>query len=74
MSEAFSRTGYDISKARKKKNNLSAREMTRTVLLTVQLRLKSGQLIANQIRQFCYSYDYDYYDYYDYYYYYYYHY
>ena len=25
---------------------------------TVQLRLKSGQLIANQIWQFCYSYDY----------------
>ena len=35
--------------------------MTRTVLLNnniVLLRLKSGQLIANQIWEFCYSYDY----------------
>ena len=32
-----------------KKSHLSARVMARTVLLTVQLGLKSGQLIANQI-------------------------
>ena len=51
-----------------KKSHLSARVMarlsnylgmTRTVLLNCPIKLKSGQLIANQIWQFCYSYDYN---------------
>ena len=41
----------------KKKKHLSARVMVRTVLL----RLKSGQLIASQIWELCYSYDYTFY-------------
>ena len=49
--------------AEKKKSHLSARVMTRIVqLLTHEayflLRLKSGQLIANQIWEFCDRYDY----------------
>ena len=58
---------FCFASSEKKKCHLSARVMARTVQLlrhdaycpiwTVQLRLKSGQLRANQIWQFCYSYD-----------------
>ena len=43
----------DFFASSEKKSHLSLRVMARTV----QLRLKSGQLRANQMWQFCYSYD-----------------
>lgn len=46
-----------FSASNEKKKHLSARVMVRTVLL----RLKSGQLIASQIWELCYSYDYTFY-------------